>query len=65
MLRVRARTAVVEGFHVYNSGEEFDLPDAAAVALLRAGSVERVESIPETAAVNRGEKAVRSVRPVR
>lgn len=66
MLRVRATTAIAVGYSVVNPGQEFELPNDDAVALLRSGAVERVESVPETAvAVSRGEKAVRSVRPVR
>lgn len=66
MLRVRAVTAIAEGFTVRNPGQEFELTPEAALPLLQQGAVERVESVPETAAVNRGEKAVRSaVRPVR
>lgn len=65
MLRVRATTAIADGYRVVNPGQEFELPPEDAVALLKSGAVERVESVPETAALNRGEKAVRSVRPVR
>jgi len=61
-MRVRAITAQTDGYGVRNPGEEFDLPDAEAVIRMRSGAVERVAQVPETAAINRGEKAVRHAR---
>lgn len=66
-MRVRAKTQMVEGFppRVLMAGDEFDLSDSEGVVMLRSGLVERVDPAPEMAAVDRGEKAVRSVRPVK
>jgi hypothetical protein len=68
-MRVRATSSFLIGDRGFpsavNEGDELELPDPAAVELLRAGHVERVASIPEVAALNRGEKAVRHARPVR
>lgn len=64
-MRVRATTCIAEGRHVFYAGDEFDVSEETGLQLLRAGFVERVASIPETAALNRGAKAVRVLRPVR
>jgi hypothetical protein len=67
-MRVRITRSFVEGrpvgAAVYNPGQELDVTDARGVELLRLGVAERVEPVPETAALNRGERAVRSARPV-
>lgn len=52
--------------YVLDPGDEIELANDAALPLLREGSAVRVESVPETAAVSRGEKAVRQqARPIR
>jgi hypothetical protein len=64
-MRVRITESFAEGFHTYTPGQEMDVPDERGVALLRIGVAERVETVPETAAPNRGERAARVARPVR
>lgn len=67
-MRVRALTSMVEGQPplARYPGDEFEISDASAVALMRVGAVERVDSSPETAAAPiRGERATRFARPVR
>lgn len=63
-MRVRIVRPFVEGWSVYNPGQELDVDAGRGVQLLQQGVAERLEGIPETATLpQRGEKAVRSIPP--
>jgi hypothetical protein len=62
---VRITKAFVQDWGVFNPGQEIEVTDARGVDLLQRGLAERLETVPETATVNRGERAARTARPVR
>jgi hypothetical protein len=64
-MKVRITESLVWGFRAYLPGDEIEMPDASGVEMLRRGVAERLEDVPETAALNRGERAARVTRPVR
>jgi hypothetical protein len=62
-MRVRITQSFAEAYQTYAPGQELDVPDERGVAMLQLQVAERIESIPETAAMpNRGERAVRMAR---
>lgn len=65
-MRVRILESFVESHQAYSTGTELEVSDQYGLDLLKRGLCERLESGPETAVMpNRGERAVRTARPVR
>jgi hypothetical protein len=50
-MRVRITQAFAEGYRVFNPGQEFDAHPAMGAAYLQRGVAERIDPVPEEAAL--------------